>query len=156
MGLKWPTDFFSHPDRATGIVLTAVGSFLLYRASPLPVGRLNAPDAGFFPIILSTLLVGLGLVLFARSFVTKPFSPELTRRSWAVVAGALGLVLYALLLDRIGFLLCTGIMLVALMRFYGCLSWRTSVLFGVPLVLITYFGFEELGVPLPKGILGFL
>jgi hypothetical protein len=145
----------SHPDRVSGTAFSIIGAFLIYSASPLPVGRLNAPDAGFFPVILATLLVGLGLLLVARSFVTEPFSPEITKRSWAVVLGAGGLLLYASLLDRVGFLICTGVMLVVLMKAYGGLAWRTCLLVGVPLVFVTYVGFEKLGVPLPKGVLGF-
>jgi putative tricarboxylic transport membrane protein len=143
-----------HPDRISGATIALLGLLLIYVASPLPVGKLNAPDAGFFPVILSAMLTGLGVVLFANSFRSQPFSLEMTPRTLSVVACAAVLLLYALLVNSIGFLICTVSVLLVLMRAYGGLSWRKSLLIGVPAVLAAYLGFNELGVPLPRGILG--
>ncbi|MGD9921014.1 MAG: tripartite tricarboxylate transporter TctB family protein [Pseudorhodoplanes sp.] len=142
-----------HPDRIAGAVITAVGAFLLYTASPLPFGRLNSPEAGFFPIVLATMLTALGAVLFVSSFRTESFSLELTPRSWLVPLSAALLVAYALLVNRIGFIICTTAVLLTLTKANG-LTWRTSLLLCVPAVLAAYIGFSELGVPLPRGIFG--
>ena len=153
MNLKISKPIISHPDRISGAVIALLGLFLLYVASPLPVGKLNAPDAGFFPVILSIMLTGLGIILFANSFRSERSSLEMTPRTPSVAACAAVLLLYALLVNRIGFLICTLSVLLVLMRAYGGLSWRTSLLIGLPAVLAAYLGFNELGVPLPRGIL---
>jgi hypothetical protein len=143
----------SHPDRVAGLVLTAIGLFLLYTASSLPFGRLNAPDAGFFPIVLATILTVLGAILIATSFRSASFPLEMNSRSVLVALCAAGLVLYALLVNHVGFILSTLTVLLLLTRVYG-LAWRTSLLLCVTAVLAAYVGFSELGVPLPRGIFG--
>jgi len=145
-----------HPDRCSGVVLALLGVFLIYMASPLPIGTLKAPDSGFFPIILATLLILFGLGLLALSFVNEGFLLELTSRSWGVAICAACLIAYGLLIDRVGFLICTSAILIVLMRFYGGLKWRSCLMVTLPLVLVAYIGFKELGVPLPHGVLSFI
>lgn len=140
-------------DRISGLVLGAVGIFLLYAARSLPFGKLNAPDSGFFPIILAVLLAGMGFLLFLSSFRSEPETLELDKRSWSVLFGALSLLAYALLLERIGFLICTIAILFVIMRLYGGMTLRTCLLVCVPTVVLAYLGFIELGVPLPRGLL---
>ncbi len=144
----------SHPDRISGAIIAAIGAFLVYAASPLPIGHPNAPDAGFFPVILAVLLCVLGVALFVRSFRTASFSLEMSARSWAVPLTAGAFLLYAVIVERVGFLVCTVALLLLLMKIYGGLSWKTSILVSVLIAAVTYIGFNELGVPLPHGILG--
>jgi putative tricarboxylic transport membrane protein len=144
----------AHPDRIAGATLALVGLFLLYSARSLPFGRLNAPDAGFFPIILTVLLTVFGLALVVQSFRTDGYSLEMEPRSWLVPVCVAAIVLYALLINRAGFILCTTAILLFLAKAYGGLSWGRSLLYCVPAVLAVYVGFSELGVPLPRGILG--
>lgn len=145
-----------HPDRCSGIALALLGSYLIYIASPLPIGTLKAPDSGFFPIILATLLILFGLGLLVLSFVNEGFSLEVTSRSWGVAICAVCLIAYALLIDRVGFLICTSAILILLMRIYGDMKWRFCLMVTLPLVFVAYVGFKELGVPLPHGVLSFI
>lgn len=143
-----------HADRIGGLFLIAVAVFLLKVGLQLPFGRLNAPDSGFLPIVLATLLLLIGIAIFANSFWTPAPEIDFTSRSWAVPIAAASLLLYAALVDRIGFLICTFAILFLFMKVYGRLKWHTSLLISTSLVLVTYFGFKELGVPLPRGIFG--
>lgn len=145
-----------HPDRCSGIALIVIGACLLYIARPLPIGSLQAPDSGFFPTVLASLLVIFGVGLLALSFKQASFSLEITTRSWGVAICAVSLLAYALLIDRVGFLVCTSAILILLMRFYGRMKWRTCIAVAVPLVLAAFLGFNELGVPLPRGVLTFI
>src|SRR5262245_41952903 len=99
--------WIGHPDRMAGIAITLVGAFLLYTASSLSFGKLTAPDAGFFPIILTTALTGLGAVLFLTSFRSEKFSLEMTWQSLGVVVCAAALLIYALVVNRVGFIVST-------------------------------------------------
>jgi hypothetical protein len=140
-------------DRVCGIVTTSVAAFLYLNTTGLPFGTIGAPDSGFFPKSLSAILaiLGLGMILRA-SFATRERA-EFTLRSWAVPLAASALLMYAALLNEVGFILCTITILFLLMTAYGRLRWVVALAISVPAVVVCYVGFTELGVPLPQGIL---
>jgi Tripartite tricarboxylate transporter TctB family len=149
-----PVNFIArHPDRVSGIVLCIAGGVFLRESSHLPFGTLSAPDAGFFPRSLAAALLLAGIVIFMRAFNTVPDALDFTKRSWGVVMAIALLLLYGALLERLGFLICTVAILFVLMKVYGGMGWKLSLLIVVPSVVATYLGFLELGVPLPGGIL---
>jgi hypothetical protein len=142
-------------DLISGVVLTLLGCFAVVEASQLPFGRVSAPDAGFFPIALSVMLTAIGAAITARSLLVEPLPMEFSARSWLVPLTAGLFLLYALCLQVIGYVVCTLVILMVLTRGLGGVSWTRSLLLAVPSVLLSYFGFLELGVPLPRGILPF-
>jgi hypothetical protein len=142
-------------DFVGGIITIAVAGFLFLNARDLPFGTISAPDAGFFPKLLSAILAVAGLGLVARSTFEKEALPEFTARSWAVPIGAAALLLYAALIDRLGFVLCTVAIMFLLMTVYGRLRWAVSLAVSISAVAVCYFCFTELGVPLPQGVLTF-
>ena len=141
-----------HADRACGAILFAAALFLLIVAWELPFGHLNAPDSGFLPIVLSILLMLMSAAIFIGASWSAAPSTGFSSRSWAVPTAAVALLLYAVLLDRIGFLICTFAILMLFLKAYGRLTWSRALLIATPLVLVTYFSFKELGVPLPNGV----
>ncbi len=145
----------NHPDLAGGIVIVAVSLLLISEASDLPFGTANAPDAGFFPKALSAILFVIGLVMISRSIRAAASPAEFTSRSWAVAMGAIALFLYAAFVNKLGFILSTITILFLLMTLYGRLKWLLSLAIAVSAVTVCYVGFTELGVPLPRGLLGF-
>jgi pimeloyl-ACP methyl ester carboxylesterase len=140
-----------HPDRISGIVLCAAGAFLFHESSTLPFGTLSAPDAGFFPRVLAGAMLLSGVALFIRACRTAAETLDFTSRSWGVAATIALLFAYGALLERVGFLICTIGLLLVLMRFYGELGWKLSLLIAVPSVIATYLVFTQLGVALPAG-----
>jgi hypothetical protein len=140
-------------DRVCGIVATSIAIFLYLSARDLPFGTVSAPDSGFFPKILSVLLAVLGLAMMLRPTAGEHQHNRFTRRSWAVPLGAVVLLAYAALLNRVGFVLSTILVLFFLMTAYGRLRWIVALAASVSAVIICYLGFTELGVPLPQGIL---
>jgi hypothetical protein len=149
-----PVNFIArHSDRISGLVLCVAGAFFLRASAHLPFGTLSAPDAGFFPRTLATALLLAGVIIFARAIGAAPEMLDFTKRSWGVVVAIAALLLYGVLLERLGFLICTVGILFVLMKVYGGLSWKLSLLIAVPSVVATYLGFLELGVPLPAGVL---
>lgn len=149
-----PVSFIArHPDRISGIVLCVAGGVFLRESSHLPFGTLSAPDAGFFPRSLAAALLLSGIVIFVRAFGAAPDVLDFTKRSWGVAMAIAILLLYGVLLDRLGFLICTVGVLFGLMTVHGGLGWKLSLLIAVPSVVATYLGFLELGVPLPAGLL---
>lgn len=145
----------SHPDRISGGLLMIVACIAIFEASHLPFGSVRAPDAGFFPLSLSTLLLIFAFGIVLNSFMTKPQRMEFSSRSWYVVIAALAFIIYAVSMVKIGFVLATTIIMLIFMRGLGGMSWARAILIAVPSVLISYLAFVQLGVPLPRGPLPF-
>jgi hypothetical protein len=144
-----------HSDRTSGAVLLILGGFCIAEASQLPFGTIGAPDAGFFPLSLSVMLFSIGAVICATSFVRTPEPVEFGGQAWAVLVTAGAFVLYALCLPVIGYVVCTLSILLLLMRGLGGLNWTRSLLIAISSVALSYLGFVQLGVPLPRGIMPF-
>jgi hypothetical protein len=145
----------SHPDRLCGSVLIIAAGFAIFEASHLPFGTLRAPDAGFFPLCLSVLLLIASIAILLRSFTTASQPLQFGAHAWYVPVAAISFVLYAFTVQTVGFVISTIAALLLLMRGLGGMSWTRALLISVPAVAISYLGFLELGVPLPRGILPF-
>lgn len=144
-----------HPDRLSGLVVMLIAVIAIIEAMPLPFGSLRAPGAGFFPQSLSVLLLIFGGGIVLRSLGGSAERIGFDSRSWLVGAAAVGFIAYALILPFAGFVLATiGIMLLV-MRGLSGMPWRQALLIAVLSVVISYIGFSELGVPLPRGPLPF-
>jgi hypothetical protein len=145
----------SHPDRLSGVVLMVLAGIALADAWQLPFGSLLAPDAGFFPQLLSVLLLIVGGIIVATSFVSASNPTHFSPESWHVAIAVAAFIIYGLVLTRLGFVLTTiGIMLL-MIRGLGRMKWTQALLIAVPSVLASYVGFTQLGVPLPRGLFFF-
>jgi hypothetical protein len=142
-------------DRLSGLVLAVIAAFAIYESSHLPFGAIWAPDAGFFPLSLSVLLLIIAFVGIVASFLGQQERAEFWgRSSYVLIAGA-ALVIYALALPTVGFVVSTVAVLLLMTRGFGGMSWSRSVLISLVSVIATYAAFRELGVPLPRGLLPF-
>lgn len=138
------------------IALIGLGLAALYAASSLPFGTARQPDSAFFPVLVSA-----GLVLFAvlalasgsQAAADEGHSePAEQARIWAVIVA---LAAYAALINSAGFIVCTAVLLLLLLRVIGQVSWAAA-LAGAALASVACYGlFTRLGMPLPAGILGF-
>ena len=137
-----------------GASLLTVGLLALYKASALPAGSLREPDSGLFPVVIAVVLT----VFAALSLRTlrHPGTEETAERAGVVrvlvLIAALGA--YAWLLPRAGFLLCTVVMLVLLLRGLGRAGWTVTALASVGGAIACYYLFTRLGLPLPAGYFG--
>jgi putative tricarboxylic transport membrane protein len=145
----------SRPDRLSGSVLVITAGFAIFEASRLPFGTLRSPDAGFFPLCLSVLLLVAGAAIVLRSYTAAPEPLQFTPRTWYVLVAAITFVLYAFTVQTVGFIVSTIAALLLLMRGLGGMSWTRAVIISVPAVVLSYLGFLQLGVPLPRGFLPF-
>ncbi len=144
-----------HPDRISGIFLAVIAVVAMREALHLPFGSIAAPDAGFFPLSLSTLLLVFAAVIVVSSFFGSSPALEFSMRTWSVVLAACAFVLYAIAIPKAGFVISTTAILLLLMRGLGGIGWLRSSLIALPMVLVTYLAFVRLGVPLPAGPLPF-
>jgi hypothetical protein len=147
--------YLGHPDLVSGGVVVAFALIALYDAWRLPFGSVRAPDAGFFPLSLSALLLLFGAGIVVGAFLNPAERAQFSARSWQVAIAAAAFILYALVLNKAGFVLATTGIMLLVMRGLGRMSWKQALLIAVPAVVLSYAAFVELGVPLPRGPLPF-
>ena len=97
-------------DLLTGLLFLALGAFAIVYGSRYPVGSAARMGPGYFPLLASSGLVLLGLVLVARSFlVTRDQVGVVNPRPLLLVLA--GTLAFGLLVERTG-LLFAGVLLV--------------------------------------------
>ena len=93
--IRAPKDFWS------GIMFLAFAAVALLAARHYSLGSRGRMGPGYFPILLGTVLAGLGLILVVRSFVTE--GEKLTRLHLVPLAiMTLGVCLFGVFIERLG------------------------------------------------------
>jgi len=149
-------------DRWLGPCLMALALIWLWLAfSYIPGARGEGePGPRAFPILLGAVLGGLGVMVTAAAFGSgRRESAEeqihpVSGREAAIAAGAFGaLMLYAFLLERLGFVIATPIIILVTMR--GILrirAWLLNLLMAGGVTLVCWVIFVMLlEAPLPRG-----
>lgn len=125
----------------------------------LKVGGLHNPGPGFLPFYTAILLGFLALISLLQTLKESEGSASeiwggIQFGKLAILLGAL--FLYVFLLDRLGFLLGTFLLLLVLFRIVEPYGWKTILLSSLLTVAGTYLFFVILlESRLPRGFLGF-
>jgi hypothetical protein len=72
----------SPKDAAAGLLLVGIAAGMLLLSRSLPLGTAMRMGPGYYPVLVSWILLGFGVLIFARSFVLT--GPPLER--WSVRA----------------------------------------------------------------------
>jgi hypothetical protein len=145
-------------DLRSGIFFLCLGLVVCFLAYHLRFGSISFPGPGFMPMVAGAFLtlLSLGLVL------TQIFSNEaqegwdirISVRNVLIIIG--GMWLYALLLERIGFVFVTFAFVTLLLRFVDPQSWTKSLFGGAAASAAAYLLFQTiLKTNLPRTFLGF-
>jgi len=139
--------------------LTGLAGYVLFESNKLRVGNFRVPQTGFFPRVLGVLLVLLTLGEFVRALrqsATATAPGKIDSDGWTRIGATLAIMLgFALVLERIGFLLATFFLMVLLLRAIEAPRWSKVFIVALATSLLSYGLFAWLlGVPLPAGILG--
>lgn len=155
-------------DRATGMALLAVAGGYLWVARQYPFDTLANPGAGIFPRFVGAVWVGLAalqvIYLGYRSWHTAPAVPDVSTRTaksepvravrpplWMVGV----LVLYLLLMPRLGFSFTTLALTLTCCKLMGARGWMAPLALASGVVLTCHAIFSVwLKVPLPTGLVG--
>jgi len=133
-----------------------IGVITAWSSVHLSMGRAKHPGPGFLPFGLALCLIILSLALIFKSWKgdisSIPFWP---RRTWLrPLLGVSIFILYALVIERLGFLLSTFPFLIIWMRLIERVRWRTLIGISIGTTAGLYFIFVFfLEVPLPTGFL---
>jgi len=133
--------------------------FVLTFSFKLGLGNLRDPGPGFMPFLLGVvlfiiccfLLLKLLLKVYKRSEIVKEDHGHIY--FWRIGLVLVSLYAYALLLETMGYLIATFILLSILFRSAGSKKWVVLLVSSAVTVLITFFAFTYLGLRFPMGIL---
>ena len=145
-------------ERIFFAVIAVIALLFMIISFSYEIGTIGSPQGGFFPFVASIIIFILSLYLFIS---TKPATEQTSQ-----TGGMTGLkriclfiivtLIYAVFLERLGFLLSTYIYMIFLLKVMGQPGWRFAVLFSLISVIFCWVCFQKwLGVPLPTGIISF-
>jgi putative tricarboxylic transport membrane protein len=144
------------------IFFLLLAGVVLLESFRLGVGTFRSPQAGFFPFfagavlgLLSTLSFLFEIKANSSNSGKKPAAGE-TKLSLKVVLVLVSLLVYGLLLDVLGFILCTAAIIIFWLKIVVPQRASTVITSAIFIPLVAYFLFHVwLRVPLPKGFLTF-
>jgi len=144
-------------DRISGLVVFFVGAFILWQGRHLPVGSLRRPGAGFFPTLMAVAIMMVSLLLvIPKSKKEKEKQPIAGKSILRVLTVFLGLLAYFLLLEYLGFIIVSFLLMAFLFVTFGSQRWPTAVFRAFIAVGLAYLLFDILlEANLPKGVFGF-
>jgi hypothetical protein len=143
-------------DRVSGAFLFLLGLFVAWEDRVLPLGTHGRPGPGYFPLLLSTLLGILGLLLFLRGRSSRPLGSI----HWEEAGHAAAILACSFLatfgIERLGYRIT---MILILGFLFGVVErlklWQVLVL-TIGLSLGSFWVFDSLlRVILPRGGFGF-
>lgn len=148
-------------DFLPGMVWMGLGIIIIIGSLQLNIGSFKNPGPGLFPLIIGVALVGCSISIVISSvliFGAKGSMEEISETQGKinlikVVLVLIYLIVYAFLLEKIGYILTTFIIFLLMFKTMGSIKLRTILLILFLIVGISYFAFVKLlETPLPSGI----
>ena len=139
--------------------LAGFAGYILFESTKLRIGSFRVPQTGFYPRVLGFLLVLLTLIELLRALRQREsaIAPgQIASEGWFRIGAILATMIgFALVLERLGFLLATFILMVLLLRAIEAPRWSKVFIVSLVTSMLCYGLFAWLlGVPLPAGVLG--
>ena len=145
----------------SGMIIMAFAALICFDSSKLSFGTPGKPGPGFFPLGLGIILFFLSLIFIVKTAFKEGTVSDSARALWTglqwkqipyTLAALLG---YALLLDRLGYLICTWILMGYLFWGKGAKRKGIAIIGAMMVSVISFMIFRGLlKVRLPLGLLG--
>ena len=139
-----------------------VGFYVAAGALRLGVGSVNKPGAGFIFLWLAVILAGLAVIDLVTTIIENKRKSAIRKPLWKgfrwgkVILVLAGLGVYAIVLDILGFILSTFLVLFFLFKAVEPVRWRDAIIGSVLTIAVVYAVFGIwLKVPFPSGIFGY-
>jgi putative tricarboxylic transport membrane protein len=144
-------------DRISGLVVFLLAFGIFWQGRGLSIGSLHAPGPGFFPALIAAVLVLLSLFLMIgggkRESEEDAVSAPAIIRMLVLFAA---LVAYFLLLEYLGFVVVSFLLMFFLFLWVGRQRWYVAFSSAVTCIGLAYVLFEMLlKSNLPRGVFGF-
>ena len=125
------------------------------------IGGFRNPDAGLFPLLTSLLLGLFSLWLLSDAFLGRLTQRKDDRVVWgretnwkSIIFVLVALIIYALVVDKAGYLLTTFAFILFLFRVIEPQKWTVAILGATITALLSYMIFNVwLQTQLPDGVL---
>jgi putative tricarboxylic transport membrane protein len=145
-------------DRICSVICLVFAGMIIWLSFSVPMGRISKPGPAFLPFWVAVTLALLSILLWVEAGMRKgPSTPVQFlsgEKRWSSVMMTVGSLLgYAFLMEYLGFLISTLLLLLFLFRFIGNLKWWVVFTGMVLVTLMTHVLFKvALKVQLPGGL----
>jgi putative tricarboxylic transport membrane protein len=144
-------------DVAIRFFWLVLGLFVVIYSYTLGLGKLINPGPGLLPFLLGLIFLILSSVRFITVMQLKETEEDREEKKkveyWRIILIVAALLIWAFVLESLGFLIATFILMTLLYRAAGFNKWYVATFWGLVTVVVTYFVFTYLGVRFPPGIL---
>ncbi|HET9548841.1 MAG TPA: tripartite tricarboxylate transporter TctB family protein [Candidatus Binatia bacterium] len=135
--------------------------YLSAESHRLSLSTANRPGPGFFPFIAA---IGMGLIAAFRlvNIIRNNSSddnpePGIAGEVRLVLYVVAGMTAYAFLLDLLGFLFCTFLLVAFYLKVIAARRWPATLSFAAAVALASHFFFDVLlKAEMPRGLLSWL
>jgi len=143
-------------DCISSSALFIVAVVLFFQAGGLPFWGELGPAEGFFPYVLSVLLVGLSCLILLRALIVSQKGNEKPKiigpkraKFFSYVAS---FFIFGLVFAKIGYSLTLAVFLIFILRLVEKQSWRTTLMVTILSLVLSYVIFVRfLKVSMPEG-----
>lgn len=149
-------------DRIFSFIWIALGIFQCSESISLGLGNVMEPGTGFMPFVMGLVMIGLAIALFLESYFELRKNPGQKISLWSevywkrVVHITVIMLIYAVLLPKLGFLLDTFLVMVFLLKSGEPVKWPAAIVVGALTAVVSYVIFGVwLNVSFPTGLLSF-
>ena len=145
-------------DKIFGFIWLALGSAIAIEAIRLGIGRLHFPGVGFLAFLIGVSLGLCGFFLIVSATLEGKEGNELwSGQNWKnVIILLVSLFTYTIMMEPLGFLLTTFLLLLILFKITAPKKWFSPLVTSAVVVFSCYLIFIVwLRVTLPKGLWGF-
>jgi putative tricarboxylic transport membrane protein len=149
-------------DRMSSLFCIGLAFYIGIEAIRIDPGTLSNPGPGLVPLGCGLILGISGLIVFISSY--RSLLGEVKVVLWGpstrwrdLILTIILLVIFALLINFLGFHLVTLVWMMVTCRWVGRMGWKATILTSVITVISSYAIFSySLGIRLPLGIIGTL
>ena len=141
-------------DRVASIFGILLGGAVMIGAIRLRLGTPGEPQPGFYPFVAAVILVVLCGILLVQALCGRRQGMEAFGELWRPVILIVGLSVYSVVLDVVGYVVATTVLSVVVLRVLDTKTWWKLLVISLALSIGTYILFDRLlDVSLPEGVL---
>jgi hypothetical protein len=143
-------------NRVSGVIILLLGLAIVWQASLLKLGSFRVPGPGLYPLLLGLVTVFLSMFLIFPSGAKEKGRSLPDGRTTKRVAGVYAvLLLYLGILEYVGFLAASFLLILYLFAVVGKKTLKVAALRALIVTVLAYLLFDViLKTQLPKSILG--
>jgi putative tricarboxylic transport membrane protein len=148
------------PDFLSALFWLAIGVYIAMEGWDLELGTLSEPGSGFILFWIGAAMIALSVALAVTTLIGgggATVGQLWQNPRWRKVGLLLFyLVVYTIVLEPLGFIISTVILLILLFKTVEPQSWTTAIVGALVTTALTYIVFGiGLGTQFPDGIFGF-